>query len=533
MTEQQPPTQQPPTNAADRPIAVLIAALGGEGGGVLTEWLVAAAMASDLPVQSISTPGVAQRTGATTYYVEIYPKTHADLDGKRPVLALYPSPGNVDIMVASELIEAGRALENGYVSPDRTALIAATHRVYAVTEKSAMADGRFNAERVLRAAREMADHPILFDLTRRPETRGLILNSVLLGAISGSGKLPIAEETFRQSIRQSGKMVEANLTAFDYGLKLATAPPADLEPQGATDAGAEIDSLPKRPRSMEQLIDRAAKVVPGEALTTVEIGLERTADWQDLRYARAYLERLAPVIEVDKQRGAGRSSALTAEVARRLALWMAYEDLIRVADLKTRGERTDKVRQEVRAKDHEPVNTTEFFKPGIEEVAALMPGFMGRPVKRWADRRGLTHKLHLPLHLNSASISGYTMMWTLARMRKTRRWSARYGAEQEAIDIWLSAVVRAAQADYDFALEAARLPRLIKGYSDTFRRGWTNFNAIFSTLVLPALDNAQADLAEMTERIAKARQAALADPDGVQLGQYLEPIGPRPSVAAE
>ena len=95
---------------APQPLSILIAALGGEGGGVLTGWLVDAAIRSDLPVQSISTPGVAQRTGATTYYVEIYPETNAALGDRRPILALYPSPGAIDVMVASELIEAGRAL---------------------------------------------------------------------------------------------------------------------------------------------------------------------------------------------------------------------------------------------------------------------------------------------------------------------------------------------------------------------------------------------------------------------------------------
>src|SRR5487761_2767622 len=124
----------------ERPITILIAALGGEGGGVLTDWIVDTAMRADLPVQATSIPGVAQRTGATTYYVEIFPETQAALAGRRPLMALYPSPGGVDLMLASEVIEAGRALENGFVTPDRTLLVAATHRIYAVVEKAAMAD---------------------------------------------------------------------------------------------------------------------------------------------------------------------------------------------------------------------------------------------------------------------------------------------------------------------------------------------------------------------------------------------------------
>jgi indolepyruvate ferredoxin oxidoreductase beta subunit len=102
---------------ATRPITLLIAALGGEGGGVLTDWIVSAAAEAGYPVQSTSIPGVAQRTGATTYYIEILPVKAAELGGKRPVLALTPGVGDIDIAVASELLEAGRTVANGFVTP--------------------------------------------------------------------------------------------------------------------------------------------------------------------------------------------------------------------------------------------------------------------------------------------------------------------------------------------------------------------------------------------------------------------------------
>src|SRR5260221_13840169 len=127
-----------------RPIPILIAALGGEGGGVMADWLMEAAPESDLPAQATSIPGVAQRTGATTYSLEIYPARKAELGGREPVLSLTPSPGNVDIMVASELVEAGRAMQNGYVNPERTTLIPSTHPIYATVEKMQMADGRYD-----------------------------------------------------------------------------------------------------------------------------------------------------------------------------------------------------------------------------------------------------------------------------------------------------------------------------------------------------------------------------------------------------
>ena len=142
-----------------RPITLLIAALGGEGGGVLTDWIVAAATQCGFPVQSTSIPGVAQRTGATTYYIEIVPLTARELGGKRPVLALAPGVGDVDIVVASELLEAGRAIASGFVTADRTTMIASTSRSYLVTEKMRWATAATTASGLPRRSSEHAQDP--------------------------------------------------------------------------------------------------------------------------------------------------------------------------------------------------------------------------------------------------------------------------------------------------------------------------------------------------------------------------------------
>ncbi|HJS77584.1 MAG TPA: 2-oxoacid:acceptor oxidoreductase family protein, partial [Burkholderiales bacterium] len=196
-------------NLPDRPITILIAALGGEGGAVMADWLMEAATQTGYPAQATSIPGVAQRTGATTYYLEIFPVARNALNGKEPVLSLTPSPGNVDVMVASELIEAGRAMLNGFVSPERTTLIASTHRIYATVEKMQMADGRFDSDRVLEAAGELAKRAVLFDMRRLAQESGTVINAVLFGAMAGSGVLPLAREACEEAIRHGGRGAEA------------------------------------------------------------------------------------------------------------------------------------------------------------------------------------------------------------------------------------------------------------------------------------------------------------------------------------
>ena len=201
-----------------RPITLLIAALGGEGGGVLTSWVIAAAARHGLPAQSTSIPGVAQRTGATTYYIEILPVPAAELGGRRPVFALHPGIGDVDLLLASELLEAGRTVGAGFVTPDRTFVIASTHRFFVMEEKMAMGDGRLDGEHLAHAIERHAKGSRLFDMEKLARQSGSMINAVMLGAIAGSGILPIPPELFEAAIREDGKAVEANLRGFGAGL---------------------------------------------------------------------------------------------------------------------------------------------------------------------------------------------------------------------------------------------------------------------------------------------------------------------------
>ena len=338
----------------ERPITILIAALGGEGGGVMADWLMEAATQSGLPAQATSIPGVAQRTGATTYYLEIYPASKTELGGREPILSLTPSPGNVDIMVASELIEAGRAMANGYVSPARTTLIASTHRIYATVEKMQMADGRYDGARVVEAARQLAQRSLLFDMRKLAQESGTVINAVLFGAVAGSGGLPLKREACEEAIRQGGRGAEASLRGFAAGYEIA---------------------LGQRPAPGEPAPPRRAT----ELHEVMRLALKRLREYQGERYAKLYEQRMQPFLDGDNR--------LAAEVARHLALWMAYEDIVRVADLKTRASRFERIRKEVGAKDGEPVVVIDYLKPGIEEFASVLPRHLGRRLVAWAEKR--------------------------------------------------------------------------------------------------------------------------------------------------
>ena len=469
----------------ERPITILIAALGGEGGGVMADWLMEAATATGYPAQATSIPGVAQRTGATTYYLEIYPATKASLNGKEPVLSLTPSPGNVDVMVASELVEAGRAMQNGYVSPERTLLIASTHRIYAPVEKMQMADGRFDSARVAEAARQLARRAVLFDMRKLAQESGTVINAVLFGAMAGSGVLPLSREVCESAIRRAGRGAEASLRGFAAGFEIAV---------GSRPAPAEAPA-PKRATELDEI---------------VRLGRERLVDYQGERYAALYDERLRPFLFGDRK--------VAAEVARLLAVWMSFEDIIRVADLKTRRSRFERVRKEVGAKEGEPVVVIDYLKPGVEEFASILPAALGRRLVAWAERRGKLDAYNIGMHIRTSGLPGYLLVRSLAWLRPLRPLSYRYREEQALIERWLALVAEAARRDAGLALEVAACANLVKGYGETHRRGRANFLAIVDALVE---NPATADMHEQAVAIRKAREAALADPEGKALGTTL------------
>ncbi|WP_051566921.1 indolepyruvate oxidoreductase subunit beta family protein [Herminiimonas sp. CN] len=493
---------QPTAALPARPVTILIAALGGEGGGMLADWLVAAASACDLPVQSTSIPGVSQRTGATTYYVEIYPLPHAQLGGRVPVMALTPTPGAVDLMAASELIEAGRALENGYVSADCTTLVGSIHRVYAVVEKVIPGDGRIDSGRLLAALPQLAKRALLFDMAQLAQQSGTIINSVLFGAMAGSGALPLPREACEQAIRATGKGAEASLRGFAAGYAQA--------------AGTVKPAIAATPALPAQPIERVHRVFPSETFALLDAGVARLTDYQDSAYAALYLDRLESVLALDREAGgADNGYRLTCETGRQLALWMSYEDVIRVADLKTRASRFARVRAETGAAPDELLQLTEYLKPGLDEVCSLLPPSLAQRLRDWVQKKpGREKSLSVAVRLKTSALSGFLLLRAVSGLKRWRRSTSRYHEEQALIERWLGALKRLGFAvqDLGLALEIAECARLVKGYGDTHRTGVAHFKRIFDTIIESGTET---DPDKLTAAIRRARLAALSNPDAV------------------
>jgi indolepyruvate ferredoxin oxidoreductase, beta subunit len=497
-------------SGAERPLTLLIAALGGEGGGVLTGWIIAAAASQDLPVQSTSIPGVAQRTGATTYYIEMFPRPWRELGGKRPVMALSPGIGDVDVVIASELLEAARTVAAGFVTPERTLAIASTHRSHSIAEKMAMADGRLDVEKLAGEVTKNAREAILFDMDAAARRADAMINAVMLGALAASGRLPLPIEAFEAAIRADGKAVEANLRGFAAGLAAAR------ERAGATVALVAAKTHAAKVESLAELEAQAA-TFPGAADIVVE-GLRRLAAWQDLDYARLYLERLRPIALAARSDG-----RLLCETARHLAVRMSYEDVIRVAEEKIAPKRITGIIERMGGKPGEPVAIVEFLKPGIEEFCQLLPPRLATAILGFARRHAWIDGLHWGMEVRTTSVSGYLRFLLLAKLKRFRRHGYRYREEQAAIETWLGLIAAASTKSTALALEIAECARLIKGYGDTLKRGAANYAAIETRVIGPVLAGRIA-VARGIDAIASARAAALVDPEGEALARCLAEI---------
>ena len=454
---------------ADHTINMVIAALGGEGGGVLTNWLIAAAEQSGWWCQSTSLAGVAQRTGATIYYLEFMPR---EGDQRAPVMSLFPAQGDIDIAVASEIAEAGRMISRGFISPEKSALIASDHRVFGITEKSATGDGSVDRDLILEMGRRYARTFIHFDMSEIVQRHGTVISAALLGAIAGSGALPFSLDCFRDLISE-GSGAQANLAAFDESFQRAqeggvgeyvpAAQASFVLPTATTSVGERwLPRLAELPHPLQEMAYHS---------------VNRLIDYQDEAYAEQWLARLLALIDRDEDRS---DYSLSHEAGRHLALWMAYEDIPRVAQLKVRPDREDQIRSEVKADVAQPMTVAEFFHPRVEEVAALLPRRLGAALLKSETIRRLLGRVLGPRTLRTDLISMQLVFRGLSGLRRFRRSTLGYAHEHEMIERWLEKVLTSGDQAQSRAI--AKLGGMVKGYGDTRYRTTSRLMTILDYL---------------------------------------------------
>ena len=511
MNASQPVPEGSTGAGLDGVIKIAIMAVGGQGGGVLTGWIEALARAQGYVCQATSVAGVAQRTGATIYYIEM-----AKADNALPVFALSPAAGDVDLVIAAEMMEAGRAIDRGFVTPDRTTLIASSHRVLSVAEKSAPGDGIVSTSAIVAAAEIAAARFISFDMERLAVRNGAVISATLFGAIAASGCLPFPERSYEDAIRAGGRGVEASLRAFNAGLDacgVANGPESEGPvPTALVPEVAGPRHLRERWKVLADRVDNLAESVRPVAM----VGLRKVVDFMDLDYGEEYLERLAPFAARDT---GANDCALTKAAVKYIANAMAYDDVIRVADLKTRSSRARRIAREMNVGSDHLLLVTEFLHPRAEDIVGLLPAGLGRRIEGDARKLAwLGRGFGKGRRLRSDRLGSFILLYFLGGLKRYRRRTLRHAVEQKHLDRWLASAFGFAAGDVDLATEILCCRRLIKGYSDTHSRTLSKFDRVLGMV------EQVADRPDAAEWVRRLRDAALQEEGSERLFQVIEDI---------
>ncbi|MDB5566683.1 MAG: putative indolepyruvate oxidoreductase subunit [Tardiphaga sp.] len=460
--------------STDRPLSLAILAMGGQGGAVLADWIVALAEANGYFAQATSVPGVAQRTGATIYYVEMVPAR----DGVHPVLSLMPMPGDVDIVLAAEFMEAGRAILRGLVTPDRTTFIASTHRALAVVEKEKPGDGRANSGAVIDASDVSAKRIVAFDMEEIAQRCGTMISASMFGALAGADVLPFSQQAFEAVIGSGGRGAQQSLNAFRIALDTTRNDVATAVETTAA-APAILPANTGYPQ-LDSILQRLRDEFPEAAQAMLFAGSRRLLAYQDHRYVHDYLDRVGFFAAINRQRP-GDTPELTIAAAKHIANAMAFDDVINVASLKTTSARFDRTRREQSVADDQLIYTTEFMHPRGEEMTGTLPRALGAVIERRPRlMQALDRLVNRGRRIQTGSITGFLLLYLLAGLRRFRRGTLRYARETAHLERWLAFARHCVAIDYAFAVEVLNCRRLVKGYSDTHARGQSKFDRVIA-----------------------------------------------------
>ena len=458
-------------------LSILITALGGEGGGTLMNWILDCARKENFFVQGTSIPGVAQRTGSTSYYLEICDQNFEK--GKEPVLSLYPKPGRVDVVIASELLEAARVLEKGYVNPDRTLLITSSSRTYTNLEKSHLADGRFNKDKILAACAKMSKNFVCLDLSEIALRYSTIVSAPMFGALAGSNIFPWSKNTC-ENIFSKNDFGKNSLKGFNF-----TYSKVNSNAKNMFDANSPASPISVKKQFNDELF---LSSLPMELSNIVVLGKERCIDYQNEKYAEVYMSRIKKIvssINIENK----QVIPIIENIVRRLSLWMTYEDIPRVAQLKIKPERFIKIKEEIKIKNNQILMVQDIFKPGINEIGAMFPRKIGQFFIRNNKIMSFLPFIGKGMKINSLTIFGFLSLKFLSVFRYIRIISLRYNEEQKNIEKWMNNIIIAFSKSLTFAEGLADMPQILKGYGDTWDRGKIKYNMINSALVENKMDD--------------------------------------------
>ncbi len=456
---------------ATRAKRMLIGTVGGQGGGVLSDWLAHGLLNAGWQASSIGLLGLSQRAGTVTYYCEASPK-----DERSRIPSVFAVPGDVDLILGQELLELARLVFGGFAAP-HCAIVGNSARYLTTMEKMPAEGGVYDSQIIARAIEALAPgRHYVFDAQRLVMERGLpalASNAILLGAAVASPALGLPREPFHAAIRASQISVKANVAAFDIGYERVRdgSLPRLMIDGCRTDDWEEIarqreSRLPgfTERDAYTRVMDTASREFPGAVLAILAEALYRLIDYQDVEYAQEYLTR------VGSAKREGQAERSLAAYSRNLAVWLTYEDAPRVAQLKTRRERFERIAKDFGIRKQRYV-VTDYLVPDVEQILELLPAGAAAALARLGHV--LTPRfdtLKFPLRIKTSAVPGYWVMRSIATLRRARRRSSRHFTELAMIRRWEEAIRKWRARSAALGFLAADAARVVKGYGRVRRQ---------------------------------------------------------------
>lgn len=192
------------------PLNLIIAGVGGQGNILASQIVATAGIKEWLYVTVSETYGASQRGGPVM--------SHVRFSAKAQCGPLIPE-GEADIIVGLEPIEALRIIAD-YGNPG-TRVIVSPRPIYPISVLSGQ-DKYPPVEEVMQKLGGLVAEVRVVKAIEDGET-GLAANIVMVGALAGSGLVPIEVKNFEESIREimSHRDLDLNLRAFKKGVELA------------------------------------------------------------------------------------------------------------------------------------------------------------------------------------------------------------------------------------------------------------------------------------------------------------------------
>jgi hypothetical protein len=250
--------------------------------------------------------------------------------------------------------------------------------------------------------------------------------------------------------------------------------------------------------------------LPEGASSIVSGGIHLLMDYQGAAYAKLYVERLARF--VGRQ---GVDATTFCEIARLMANRMAYEDAIRIAQLKL---------AEFRDSDGQ-IRSADIKKFRFDELVDALPAVAAEPVLMVLDKLGWAHR-RVAIPFSTANKWGLRRLKVEAWLRRWRLFSIRYSEERAWVERWLHMIARALAKQPKAISAIVQTATMVEGYGDRYRQGLADWHAIINGLAKPTFDGAL-PLADLAGAVAEARTAALPDPRQAALSRAIAQIRAR------